>query len=1012
MFERLRLFRFPPALFLILIFLIFGLAGCRTATDITLEDARKITAVGTDGIAPPPRAGLSNRLYNPEYLELVNKPCKDEPPVPVDIDRVIDDIALGCQRGGHGAGSQYCLSDTLFARGRDAMNHGQYVEAIALIKEAIAKDQGASAERYRPHLATSYAAIGDFSAARWAMGGGNTSLFRSQSGRYQAEANYAIGRASLARLKGDYREAEVHYRKAQKLCKRGTYITANYNVFLDTEFQMLPDFAEVLLMQGRPVEAELMLRDMLIYFVHWSGSSSTGHIRASMMLGRVFFEQGRYAEAETMTRAAIGRSRIYGTLCSQLDLNIAHHNLARVLLARERAAEALEQFDLIRRNMRHTPEIFKLRFANDPDWAYALLANGEFKQAEEKLGNALKAARDQYGDDHPKTAEIRGLLAVAQHRQSKTKAAEKNFADSLPTLLKYSRESEQEAAARVAFNRRLGRIAEAYLDYMATTQKDRAAAARTTFRIADSLRGTSVQQAVIASGTRIAAKDRRLADLVRREQDAGKKITALNTVLLNSMSQSDGGSGQTETLKKEIAQLRQARLVILDEIEENFPNYAEITRPRPKKMTEIQAALKPDEALLAYYLGKDNAFVWSVSGKGLSGFARLPLNSVDISQKVDAIRQSLTPKGLELSDLPRFDLRAARQLYQGLLEPVKETWKDAGHLIIVPHGSLGHLPFSLLVGPKRISKSIGHVQLAGYRKVPWLIRDHSITVLPSAGSLLTLRQLPIPDPNRRAFAGFGDPVFNQQQAAILAANKLSLHKISTRAIRITKEASLDEGQLTSATLEMLQPLPDTREEVLSIARALKADMAQDVYLGQAASELIIKKTDLSDRRVLVFATHGLVPGDLNGLRQPALALSSPTVTGDTNNDGILTMGEIMGLRLNADWVVLSACNTAAGEGAGSEAVSGLGQAFFYAGTRALLVSNWPVESASAKLLTTELFRQQEADPTLSRAVALQKSMLKLLDTGVYRDPKTNQAVYAYAHPMFWAPFVLVGEGSK
>jgi len=247
---------------------------------------------------------------------------------------------------------------------------------------------------------------------------------------------------------------------------------------------------------------------------------------------------------------------------------------------------------------------------------------------------------------------------------------------------------------------------------------------------------------------------------------------------------------------------------------------------------------------------------------------------------------------------------------------------------------------------------------------------------------------------------------------MLAAGPANVNEIATRAIRITEEASLDAAKLTSATLEMLQPLPDTREEVLAIAKALNADTGQDVFLGRSASETTVKQTNLSDRRVLVFATHGLVPGDLDGLRQPALALSSPKLTGDTNNDGLLTMGEIMGLRLNADWVVLSACNTASGQGAGSEAVSGLGQAFFYAGTRALLVSNWPVESTSAKLLTTELFRQQEADPTLSRAVALQKSIIKLLDTGVYRDPKTNQAVYAYAHPVFWAPFSLVGEGSR
>jgi len=257
-----------------------------------------------------------------------------------------------------------------------------------------------------------------------------------------------------------------------------------------------------------------------------------------------------------------------------------------------------------------------------------------------------------------------------------------------------------------------------------------------------------------------------------------------------------------------------------------------------------------------------------------------------------------------------------------------------------------------------------------------------------------------------------DPVFDPDQSAHLAAAPPTPSDIATRAIRITDTASLDERKLSSATLEMLQPLPDTRAEVLAIGKTLKAGWQQDVFLGKAASETNVKQLDLSNRRVLVFATHGLVPGDLDGLRQPALALSSPTATGEIKNDGLLTMGEIMGLRLNADWVVLSACNTASGQGAGSEAVSGLGQAFFYAGTRALLVSNWPVESASARMLTTELFKQQEADPKLSRAVALQKSMLKLLDTGVYRDTKTNQALYAYAHPMFWAPFSLVGEGRR
>jgi CHAT domain-containing protein len=161
--------------------------------------------------------------------------------------------------------------------------------------------------------------------------------------------------------------------------------------------------------------------------------------------------------------------------------------------------------------------------------------------------------------------------------------------------------------------------------------------------------------------------------------------------------------------------------------------------------------------------------------------------------------------------------------------------------------------------------------------------------------------------------------------------------------------------------------------------------------------------------VVMFATHGLIPGDLNGLTQPALALSAPNVA-DADGDGLLTLDEVLALRLNADWVVLSACNTATGDGAGAEAVSGLGRAFFYAGTRALLVSNWPVETTSARALTTDLFARQARNPDLARAEALRQAMAGLIDGPGLVDPASNATVFAYSHPIFWAPFTLVGDG--
>jgi CHAT domain-containing protein len=197
--------------------------------------------------------------------------------------------------------------------------------------------------------------------------------------------------------------------------------------------------------------------------------------------------------------------------------------------------------------------------------------------------------------------------------------------------------------------------------------------------------------------------------------------------------------------------------------------------------------------------------------------------------------------------------------------------------------------------------------------------------------------------------------------------------------------------------------------VREVAVALHADPAKDVFLGAAANEWQVRNMKLDDRRVVMFATHGLVPGDLDGLAQPALALSAPGVA-NVDGDGLLTMEKVLGLKLDADWVVLSACNTAGAAGAGADAVSGLGRAFFYAGARALLVTNWPVETTSARALTTAVFRREGADSSLPRAEALRQAMMSVVDGPGAVDKDSGRTFYSYAHPIFWAPFSLIGDG--
>ena len=323
------------------------------------------------------------------------------------------------------------------------------------------------------------------------------------------------------------------------------------------------------------------------------------------------------------------------------------------------------------------------------------------------------------------------------------------------------------------------------------------------------------------------------------------------------------------------------------------------------------------------------------------------------------------------------------------------------------HGPLGSLPLSVLPTTSDPLPAPGPLPFANHGQVAWLAKTHSVTLVPSVSAMVALRALPAAKPDRDPFIGFGDPFFSKKQAEIQVADAGA--GVTLRGAPLKLRSALRGGGIDARQLASLPRLPDTASEVTSIALALKTDPVAVVFLGADADEKRVKSMDLSRYRVVTFATHGLVANDLEGLTQPALALTTPEITGNID-DGLLTMEEILGLELDADWVVLSACNTASAGRAGAEAVSGLGQAFFYAGTRALLASNWPVETTSAKALTTDIFRRQAEDSDLARSEALRRAAMALMETGALKDPGTGRALYSFAHPLFWAPFSLIGDG--
>jgi CHAT domain-containing protein len=366
-----------------------------------------------------------------------------------------------------------------------------------------------------------------------------------------------------------------------------------------------------------------------------------------------------------------------------------------------------------------------------------------------------------------------------------------------------------------------------------------------------------------------------------------------------------------------------------------------------------------------------------------------------------------------ISDIPAFNLDLAYDLYALLLKPVEANWRPTKNLIVVTNGALGLLPMSLLpTEPARVDPNDDPL-FSSYRNVPWLARTHAVTQVPSLSALLTLRKLPAGSASRQQMIGFGDPLFSKEEADEAANDDEPPIKVAdasnvTRGVPLKRRNGPKLDGVDSLQLSQLPRLPDTALELKSIALTMQADPAKVLNLGKDANEKKVKTTDLSKFKIIAFATHGLVPGELDGLTQPALALTAPAVA-DSDGDGLLTMEEILALKLDADWVVLSACNTGAGVAAGAEAASGLGRAFFYAGTRALLVTNWSVHSQSARELITDLFRRQADDPKLTRGEALRQAMMALADGPGYAgaDGKTE---FAYAHPLFWAPYSIIGDG--
>ena len=849
-------------------------------------------------------------------------------------------------------------------------------------------------------LARVHAAALDLGAAEGALG--QASNLREQLRpveRARVDANLAIAHAAILEVKNRFAEAVDVYGRVLAILSTDPALSKFSEIFVARR-------ARALVGDGRLLEAEVEARRAVLGALRKYGRDSPRTASVVRCLAQVLFEQGRYSEAEALTRTTLEIfARAGGSAQSSVTIAEPRRRLVAALVAQERWTEALAEYDAFRQSL--NDEALFGSLAATPDLILALIKGARFDAAAEALRSLDARLPGSRG-----SAEFHALVGMLHAARGNRVEAVRELPASAPFLLGASSGIADELSTKTHDERRRAVIVESYIDLLAdirgtSLERDaRLDATEEALKLADVVRSRPVQRALDAAAARNAARTPALAEIIREDQDAKHEIDARYrrlTLLLGRPAANPVPDG-VAVLEAEIEALHRKRQALTQRIETSFPAYAQLVTPRPVTVAEARSALDPDEALISIYTSGQRTFLWAVRQGGETTFAVVPLGGPALAELVRRVRKAVDPEVTSLDEIPEFDLAAAHELYARLLEPVKSAWAGARHLLIVAHGPIVGVPFGVLPTRPSSLASDPDLRFSRYRAVPWLARTHSTTVLPSVSSLVTLRKLAPGGSHRRAFVGFGDPLFSRAQADAERA-RATAKVMTTGSLAITLRSSRKAARLSSASLALLPRLPETAEEIEGMARAMRADPERDIFLRERASEHAVQTTDLSRYRVIAFATHGLSPGEIDGLVEPALALSAPDVAGGVG-DGLLTVEKILGLRLDADWIVLSACNTASGHGAGAEAISGLGRAFFYAGARALLVSNWPVETTSARVLVTELFHQQ-SKKHLTRAEALRRAMLSMID-----GPAPNGARFSYAHPIFWAPFTIIGDGGR
>jgi CHAT domain-containing protein/Tfp pilus assembly protein PilF len=461
-------------------------------------------------------------------------------------------------------------------------------------------------------------------------------------------------------------------------------------------------------------------------------------------------------------------------------------------------------------------------------------------------------------------------------------------------------------------------------------------------------------------------------ELLIKEKSLKLALRRLNARLAEARAAINPSQATIQKLLAERRAKEKSFVELKERLTKEYPAYAELRYPRPVSVHRIQREiLTNDEAVLEYMVTRSRTYLFAIDRQRFHTFS-IQYPGTEIEKDVEALTKPLCR-----ADTPaNWDPSVAFRLYAKLIKPVEYFIAGKKSVVIVPHGPLCALPFEILVS----SESHANKRFWSAKDQPsYLVEKYAFCYAPSLSMLSRVRtRKRIRKPGWNLVA-FGDAVYSDDDKS------MERNPGSERLIAAVQTAA------RGSRGPQLRPLPGTRKEISEIVGIVGGPT--QTYLGAQATETLFKKADLARYNYIHLATHGvLLNGSGKFQQQPAIVFS---LYGDKENDGFLQLGEVFGLQLNADLVVLSSCLTPGNiRLTETNGFMGLARAFLFAGTDSVVLSMWQVSDDSTEKFFVDMYRNLQTE---TKAEALRQAKLSMLS-----NPETS-------HPYYWAPFVLVGN---